>query len=215
MQAFLRNSHAGARDPASSVEQPIANSSLSSVEQPAQTFSSIAAVNRWLTVQTASINTPDIQKLRTAVSVLMQKPKPRKEQVIPLCLSWNVQQKDGKRFRSLLTLITELQHAVITEGNRMRASFDGQTEAPASRAEQPAPLAGNASSDGASASTGAQPAPLAGAASSAGEPAVAGCTSKRRLDSVCAAQPTLPTKRLRDSAVMKLLQGHPQASESS
>ena len=153
MQTFFRNSNGGARNPAISGEQCAANCSSGSVEQPAQSFSSI--------------------RIRAS------------------------------------------KQAVITKGNRIRASLDGQTAGPASRAEQPAPLAGNASSDGASASTGAQPAPLAGAASSAGEPAVAGRTSKRRLDNVCAAQPTLPTKRLRDSAVMKLLQGHPQASESS
>ena len=173
MRAFLRNSSGGARDPASSVEQPAANSGLSSVEQPAQTFSSIAAVNRWLTVQAAACNTPDIQKLRTAVSVLRQTPKPRQEEVSPLCSSWNVQQQYQKRRRPLATLITELQQAVITEGNRIRASLDGQTGAPASRAEQPAPLAG--------------------AASSAEQPDVAGCTSKRPLDSDSAAQPAVGT----------------------
>ena len=85
--------------------------------------------------------------------------KPRREEVSPLCYSWNVRQTEQKRRRPLQTLITELQQAVITEGSRLRASLDGQTGAPASSAEQPAALAG--------------------AASNAEQPAVAGCTAKQ------------------------------------
>ena len=167
MRAFLRTSSGEARDPASSVEQP------------AETFSSIAAVNRWLTVQGAACNTPDFQKLRAAASVLTKTPNPRQEEVSPLCSSWNVRQYDQRRRRPLATLITELQQAVITEGSRLRASLDGQTGAPASSAEQPAALAGAASSVEPSASSAEQPAALAGAASSAEQPAVAGCTVKQ------------------------------------
>ena len=173
MRAFLRTSSGEARDPASSVEQP------------AETFSSIAAVNRWLTVQGAACNTPDFQKLRAAVSVLTKKPNPRREEVSPLCSSWNVRQYDQRRRneqrrrRPLATLITELQQAVITEASRFRASLDGQTGAPASSAEQPAAFAGAASSVEPSASSAEQPAALAGAASSAEQPAVAGCKAKQ------------------------------------
>ena len=167
MRAFVRTSSGEARDPASSVEQP------------AETFSSIAAVNRWLTVQGAACNTPDFQKLRAAVSVLTKTGKPRKEEVSPLFKAWNVQQREQKRRRPLPTLITELQQAVITEGSRLRASLDGQTGAPASSAEQPAALAGAASSVEPSASSAEQPAALAGAASSAEQPAVAGCTAEQ------------------------------------
>ena len=159
MRAFLRTSSGEARDPRSSVEQPAENTVPSSVEQPAQTFSSIAAVNRWLTAQGAACSTPDLRKLRVAVSVLTKTPNPRQEEVSPLCSSWNVQQKNQRRRRPLPTLITELQQAVITEGSRLRASLDGQTGAPASNAEQPAALAG--------------------AASSAEQPALAGCTAKQ------------------------------------
>ena len=159
MRAYLRTSTGEARDPASSVEQPAENTVPSSVEQPAETFSSIAAVNRWLTAQGAACNTPDFRKLRAAVSVLTKTPNPRREEVSPLCSSWNVPQYDQRRRRPLATLITELQQAVITEGSRLRASLDGQTGAPASSAQQPAALAG--------------------AASSAPQPAVAGCNAKQ------------------------------------
>ena len=110
----------------------------SSVEQPAETFSSIAAVNRWLTVQGAACNTPDFEQLRAAVLVLTKTQKPRQEDVRPLCVSWNVRRKHKGQDRPLPTLITELQQAVITEGCRLRASFVGQAGAPASSAEQPA-----------------------------------------------------------------------------
>ena len=216
MRAFLRTSSGEARDPASSVEQPAENTVPSSVEQPAETFSSIAAVNRWLTVQGAACNPPGFQTLRTAVSVLTKTPNPRREEVSPLWSSWNVRQYDQRRRRPLATLITELQQqAVITEGSRFRASLDGQTGAPASSAEQAAALAGAASSVEPSASSAEQPAALAGAASSAEQPAVAGCTGKRPLDSVSAAQPGIPTKRQRGTSIVNILRGHPQNSDSS
>ena len=195
MRAFLRTSSGEARDPASSVEPPAENSAPSSGEQPAETFTSIAAVNRWLTVQGAACNTPDFQKLRAAVSVLTKTPNPRQEEVLPLCSSWSVRQKDQRRRRPLATLITELQQAVITEGSRLRASLDGQTGAPASSAEQPAAFPG--------------------AASNAEQPAVAGCAGKRPLDSVTAAQPGIPTKRQRVTSIVDILRGHPQNSDSS
>ena len=72
MRAFLQKASGEARDP-------------SSVAQHADTFSSIAAVNRWLSVQGAACNTPDFQKLRAAVSVLRKTPNPRREEVSPLC----------------------------------------------------------------------------------------------------------------------------------
>ena len=228
MRAFLRTSSGEARDPSSSVEHHAEKRVPSSVEQPAETFSSIAAVNRWLTVQGAACNTPDFQKLRAAVSVLTKTPNPRREEVSPLCSSWNVRQYDQRRRRPLATLITELQQqAVITEGSRFRASLDGQTGAPASSAGQPAAPAGAASSVEPSASSAEQPAALAGAASSAEQPAVAGCTGKRPLDIVSAAasssstrsphtdaqasaaQPGIPTKRQRVTSIVKHPEGPP------
>ena len=156
MQAFLQTSSGEARDPASSVEQP------------AETFSSIAAVNRWLTVQAAGCDTPDLQKLRVAVSMLTKTSRPRQEDVSFLFSSWNVRQYVQRRRRPLARLIKELKQAVITEASRLRASLDSQT--------------------GATASSAAQPAALARAASSAEQPSVAGCTGKRSLDSVSAEQ---------------------------
>ena len=78
------------------VEPPAENSAPSSVEQPAETFSSIAAVNRWLTVQGAACNTPDLQKLRAAVSMLTKGVKPGRREVSLLCSSWHVQQYKDK-----------------------------------------------------------------------------------------------------------------------
>ena len=167
MRAFLRNSSGEARDPASSLEHPAENNGPGSVEQPAKTFSSIAAVSQWLALQGAVRDTPDIRKLRKAASMLTKTANPRQEEVSPLCSSWNVRQKDQRRRRPLATLITELQQAVITEGSRLRASLDGQTGAPASSAEQPASLATAASSVEACASSAEPPATRAGAASSA------------------------------------------------
>ena len=126
MQAVLRTSRGEARDPASSVEQH------------AETFSSIADVNAWLTVQCAVCNTLVLQKLRAAVSVLTKTPRPRHDEVSSICSSWNVRQKDDKQRRPLATLITELKEAVITEASRLRASLDSKTGATASSAEQPA-----------------------------------------------------------------------------
>ena len=92
MRAFLQKASGEARDP-------------SSVAQHADTFSSIAAVNRWLSVQGAACNTPDFRKLRAAVSVLTKTPNPRREEVSPLCSSWNVRQYVQKHRRPLATLI--------------------------------------------------------------------------------------------------------------
>eukprot|EP00959_Pyramimonas_sp_CCMP1952_P248951 5204123-Pyramimonas_sp.AAC.1 len=108
MRAFSRTSSGEARDPASSVAHPAQHNVPSSVEQPAETFSSIAAVNRCFTVQGAACNAPDFQKLRAAVSVLAKTPDPRQEEVSPLCSSWNVRQTDQRRRRPLATLFTEL-----------------------------------------------------------------------------------------------------------
>ena len=195
MRAFLRTSSGEARDPSSSVEHHAEKRVPSSVEQPAETFSSIAAVNRWLTVQGAACNTPDFQKLRAAVSVLTKTPNPRREEVSPLCSSWNVRQYDQRRRRPLATLITELQQqAVITEGSRFRASLDGQTGAPASSAEQPAVAGG----------TGKRPLDIVSAAASSSS------TRSPHTDAqASAAQPGIPTKRQRVTSIVKHPEGPP------
>ena len=67
---------------------------------------------------------PEFQRLRAAIEVLTRKPKPRHEDVSLLCSSWIVRQREHQKRRPLATLITELQQAVVTEGNRLRRSFD-------------------------------------------------------------------------------------------
>ena len=59
--------------------------------------------------------------MHAAVPVLAQKPKPKKENVCPLCFAWGVQQKARQKNRPLATLIAELRQAVLAEGTRLRA----------------------------------------------------------------------------------------------
>ena len=171
----------------------------SSVEQRADTFSSIAAVHRRLTAQGAACKTPDFKKLREAVAVLSKTRNPRQDEVCPLCSSWNVPQYERiqhgqNRRRPLAILITELRQAVITEASRLRTIFHGQTAASASCAQLPATLAGASSSVESSASSADQPAAFAGAVSSTQQPDVIGCTGKRPVDSVSCAQPVRECK---------------------
>ena len=139
----------------------------SSGEAP-ETFTSIAAVNKWLTVQGVEYDTPDLQKLRVAVSVLNKTSRLRQRDVSFLFSSWNVRQYVQRRRRPLARMIKELKQAVITEASRLCSSFDSQTNATASSA--------------------AQPSALARSASSAEQPFVARCTRKRSLDSISAEQ---------------------------
>ena len=50
-----------------------------------------------------------------------QEPKPKKEDVLPLCFPWDVQQKERQNNRPLATLIAELRQAVLAEGTRLRS----------------------------------------------------------------------------------------------
>ena len=74
--------------------------------------------------------------MRAAVLVLTKTPNPRQAEVRSLCLPWKVRQKDQQRDRPLATLITELQQAVISEGNKLRGSFNCESGAPASSVAQ-------------------------------------------------------------------------------
>ena len=129
---------------------------------------------------------PEFQRLRAATEVLTRKPKPRQEDVSTLC-SWKVCQYDRKQRRPLATLITELQQAVITEGNRLRRSLDALTGASASSAAQVAdpPLSSGA------ASSVEQPAAIGTAAES---------TVKRPMEAAIAAQPGRRSKAPRKGA---------------
>ena len=189
MRAFLQISSGEAPGPPILVEHIAEDRVASSVEQRADTFSSIAAVHRWLTAQGAACKTPDFKKLREAVAVLSKTRNPRQDEVCPLCSSWNVPQYERiqhgqNRRRPLAILITELRQAVITEASRVRRIFHGQTAASASSAQLPATLASAASSVECSASSAEQPAAFAGSASSTEPRDVIGCTGKRFVDIV-------------------------------
>ena len=183
MQAFFRTPSSVPREPASSSAKRSESSAPSNVE----TFTIIEAVSLWLKSQGEASTAPDLQRLRAATEVLTRKPKPRQEDVFPLCSSWNVRQSERKKPRPLATLITELQQAVITEGNRLRRSLDALTGASASSAAQVAdpPLA-------------------SGAASSVEQPAATGTaaesTVKRPMEAAIAAQPGRRSKAPRKGA---------------
>ena len=138
MRAFLRTSSGKANEPASRVAQPAESSAPSSVEQPAETFASIGALNRWLESQSEPPSGTSIQRLRAAVAVLTKKPKPRHHEIAPFCSSWKVCQFNQKQRRPLAILIAELQQAVLAEGNRLRLSVDAQPGVGTSSAAQPA-----------------------------------------------------------------------------
>ena len=176
MRSFWRPLSGEAKEPASSVEQPAASSAPSSVEQLAETFTSIKALKRWLDAQGEASSAPDLQRLRAAVLVLTKTPQPRREDVSPLCSAWKVHQKDRrKQRRPHATVISELQQAVIAEGNRLRNSLGAQTGASASSAARPA-----------------DPPPASGAASSAEQLAVTSTAAeravKRPMEAASAAQ---------------------------
>ena len=115
MRGFFRTSSGEANEAASRVAHAVASNASSSVEQPVEAFVSIEAVNRWLNSRGELPSSSDCERLRAAVVVLTSKPKPRKEDVRPLCFSWNVRVMEHKKSRPLATLITELQQAVLVE----------------------------------------------------------------------------------------------------
>ena len=149
MRAFFRTSSGEANEAASRVAQPAASNAPSSVEQPAEAFVSIEAVKRWLNSRGELPSSPALERLRAAVVVLTRKPKPRKEDVEPLCASWNVRRMEHRKNRPLATLITELQQAVLAECSKLRGSLDVQSGASASSAAQPGgpPLVSEAASN--------------------------------------------------------------------
>ena len=121
MRAFFLPSRGDVNAPARSVEQPAASHVPSSLEQPADPFTSINALTVWLKAQGDESSSPELRRLRAAVAVLAQKANPNKEDVRPLCSAWGVQQCERKKNRPLATLIAELRQAVLAEGTRLRA----------------------------------------------------------------------------------------------
>ena len=147
MRAFFLPSRGDVNAPARSVEQPAASHVPSSLEQPADSFTSINALTVWLKAQGDESSPPELGRLRAAVAVLVQKPKPKQANVRPLCSAWDVQRNDGQRERPLPTLIAELRargpaaqlggSASSETGEETSAAQAGST---ASSAEQPASI---------------------------------------------------------------------------
>ena len=79
MRAFLRVAHGNANYPVDSGEQPADSNAPSSVEQPAETFTSMKTLTRWLELQGQTGGPPDLQRVREAVLVLTMTPTPRQE----------------------------------------------------------------------------------------------------------------------------------------
>ena len=101
MRMLLLPSRGDANAPARSVEQPAASHVPSSLEQPADPFTSINALTVWLKAQGDESSSPELRRLRAAVAVLAQKPNPKKGDVRPLCSAWGVQQRERLKNRPL------------------------------------------------------------------------------------------------------------------
>ena len=67
MRALLLPSRGDANAPARSVEQPAASHVPSSLEQPADPFTSITALTVWLKEQGDESSSPELRRLRAAV----------------------------------------------------------------------------------------------------------------------------------------------------
>ena len=79
MRASFLASRGDVNAPARSVEQPAAIHVPSSLEQPADPFTSINALTVWLKAQGDESSSPELRRLRAAVAVLEQKPKSKQE----------------------------------------------------------------------------------------------------------------------------------------
>ena len=107
MRAFLLPCRGDANALARIVEPPAARQVPSTLEQPADAFTSITALTLWLKAQGDESSSPELRRLRAAVAVLAQKPKPKQEEVRPLCSAWSVQEKERQKNWPLPTLIAE------------------------------------------------------------------------------------------------------------
>ena len=97
MRAFVLPSRDDANALARSAEPPAARQVLSTLEQPADAFTSITALTVWLKAQGDDSSSPELGRLRAAVVVLAQKPKPKQEKVRPLCSAWEVKQWERQK----------------------------------------------------------------------------------------------------------------------
>ena len=122
MRPFLLSSRGDANAPARSWEQPAAIQDPSILEQSANPITSICVLTVWLEAQGDESGSPELGRLRAAVTVLAQSPEPKLEDVRPLCSAWVVVQEAKRRRRPLAMLIAELRQAVLAEGCRLHAS---------------------------------------------------------------------------------------------
>ena len=221
MRAFLLPCRGDANALARIVEPPAARQVPSTLEQPADAFTSITALTVWLKAQGDDSSSPELGRLRAAVVVLAQKPKPKQEKVRPLCSAWDVKQKEQAKNRTLMTLIAELRQAVLAEGTRLRARGLA------------AQLGGSASNETGEETTAAQP---VSTASSAEQPAcikvvpsriagpVGSVSAKRRQDettscetgeNTSAAQPGAKSKQRRVTDMLLAANSHPAGAVAS
>ena len=99
-----------------------ATNAPSRVEQPAHSFTSIHAMNKWLNAQGDAANSPELQQLRAAIAVFSQKQTgAKREQVRALCSAWGVHRRERQMDRPLATMIADLKQAFLIEGTRFRA----------------------------------------------------------------------------------------------
>ena len=85
MRAFFLPSRGDVNAPARSVEQPAASHVPSTLEQPADSFTSITTLTVWLKAQGDASSSPELRRLRAAVAVLANKPNRNKDEVRGLC----------------------------------------------------------------------------------------------------------------------------------
>ena len=97
MQLFLLSSRGDASAPARSVEHPAASPASSILEQLADPFTFINALNVWLELQGHESGSPELRRLRSAVAVLAQKRNPKMRYIRHLCFDWGVQQTERRK----------------------------------------------------------------------------------------------------------------------
>jgi hypothetical protein len=122
----------------SNAVQPVRNASTSAstVAQPADQLTSISEVQRWLKTLTGQTASTKLQRIKAAVDVL-KAPKPRKEDVHPLCPSWPVQRKIQKKDRPLADIISDLTKEVIRASNKLKVSLAQNPPVATDNAVQP------------------------------------------------------------------------------
>ena len=100
----------------------------------------LTQLSRWLNAQIDALSSPELQRLRAAFVVLSLKPSYTKQRdVRSLCWSWGVHRYKERQNRPIVTLVAELQEAVIFEGTKLcgRGS-EGQTRLSTSKSAPPA-----------------------------------------------------------------------------